>query len=140
MNQTRPYRINWSDVYFSASGRIGQVGFIIGVVSLWVGLALFQAIVQGDLRFLGWVFYPGLIGSASCVLSKRLHDRGRSGWWATPIIIAFIMVWPIPKQFLDFLGVLMLLWTIIDLGFMPGERGENRYGPNPLGPSSTTND
>jgi uncharacterized membrane protein YhaH (DUF805 family) len=65
------------------------------------------------------------------VLSKRLHDRGRSGWWAMLILMAMIAVWPIPKSFTDFAFSLVIVWAVVELGVMGGEQGANRYGPNP---------
>ncbi len=53
----------------------------------------------------------------TCMLSiKRCHDRNRSGW--------FVLVGLIP--------LLGSLWILIDLGFLPGTRGTNRFGPDPL--------
>lgn len=129
-------RINWRELFFSPAGRVGSFGFLIAIGCLWVALGLFDALAQGDLRVFGWVGYPVLISILSCVLSKRLHDRGRSGWWSALVILAVIMVWPAPKHFLDFLGVIVLVWAGVELGFMPGERGTNRYGPNPARPET----
>ena len=76
----------------------------------------------------------GLFYCAACVLSKRLHDRGRSGWWAALILLAIVGVWPQPAGFFDFLFVVVLVWAGVELGAMPGEAGTNRYGANPLRP------
>lgn len=122
-------KIDWSELFFSSTGRVRQTPFVIALIVLVVGLALYEAVVSGALRLLtGWIVYPVLFFCSACVLSKRLHDRGRSGWWAAVILIAFVMVWPTPKDFFDFLGVLVLGWAFIDLVFMPGEQGRNRYG------------
>ena len=68
---------------------------------------------------------------SACLLSKRLHDRGRSGWWAAPIIVAVIAVWPRTEGLFDFLFPLLLFWAVVELGVMSGEQGTNRFGPNP---------
>jgi uncharacterized membrane protein YhaH (DUF805 family) len=70
------------------------------------------------------------------VLSKRLHDRGRSGWWSALIVFAVVAVWPRPDNFFDFIFALVLVWAGVELGAMPGEAGTNRYGPNPLRPAA----
>ena len=75
-----------------------------------------------------------LFFSGCCVLSKRLHDRGRSGWWAALILFAIVAVWPRPDNFFDFIFALVLAWAAVELGAMPGELGANRYGANPLRP------
>ncbi len=47
---------------------------------------------------------------------KRLHDRDRSGW--------FYLVALVP--------VIGTLWMLIELGFLRGTPGMNRFGPDPL--------
>ncbi|MEM8628242.1 MAG: DUF805 domain-containing protein [Pseudomonadota bacterium] len=46
---------------------------------------------------------------------RRCHDRGRSGWWLL----------------LTFIPLFGLVWWLIDLGLLAGERGVNRYGADP---------
>ncbi|HQR90868.1 MAG TPA: DUF805 domain-containing protein, partial [Caulobacter sp.] len=76
--------------------------------------------------------YPALLFSGACILSKRLHDRGRSGWFAALILVAIVAVWPQPEHFLDFVFSIVILWAVVELGVMGSEQGANRYGPNPL--------
>ena len=64
----------------------------LSVTTLGV-LALYEAITGPTLQWLtGWFVYPALIFCGACVLSKRLHDRGRSGWWAALILFAVAIV------------------------------------------------
>jgi len=122
-------KIDWGNLFFSAKGRIGQLHFIIGAAVLLLLLCLYDSAVKGSLLSVtGWIVYPVLLGMAACILSKRLHDRGRSGWWSAVILLAVVMVWPTPTGFFDFLAVLVLVWAVVDLGVMPGERGDNRFG------------
>ncbi|MDC7675622.1 DUF805 domain-containing protein [Asticcacaulis machinosus] len=123
-------KIDWSELFFSSTGRGRQMPFVIAGVILLIGLAFYESVVPEGLRFLlGLLVYPLLFFSGACVLSKRLHDRGRSGWWSAVILVAFVMVWPQPEGFFDFIGVAVLVWAFVDLTLMPGERGMNRYGP-----------
>ncbi|WKL57084.1 DUF805 domain-containing protein [Asticcacaulis sp. ZE23SCel15] len=123
-------KIDWSELFFSSTGRGRQMPFVIAGVILLIALAFYESVVTGGLKLLtGWVVYPVLFFCAACVLSKRLHDRGRSGWWSAVILVAFVMVWPQPEGFFDFIGVAVLVWAFVDLTLMPGERGMNRYGP-----------
>ena len=46
------------------------------------------------------------------IMTKRWHDRGKSGWW-----------WLI-----SFVPIIGGLWMMIELGFLPGEDGTNDYG------------
>ncbi len=52
------------------------------------------------------------------VAAKRWHDRDKSGWW---VLISFI-------------PILGFVWTFIECGCMKGTEGDNRFGPDPLGP------
>jgi uncharacterized membrane protein YhaH (DUF805 family) len=126
-------RIDWGELFFSASGRTARGASLVAAVLLLAVVALYEAAVGSTLHWLtGWFVYPALIYCGACVLSKRLHDRGRSGWWAALILCAMVAVWPHPDGFFDFLFVMILLWAAIDLGAMPGETGANRFGLNPL--------
>jgi uncharacterized membrane protein YhaH (DUF805 family) len=57
-----------------------------------------------------------LLWPSLAALIKRLHDRGKSGW--------FVLIGLIP--------ILGQIWLLIEIGFLPGQRGDNRYGPDPL--------
>jgi uncharacterized membrane protein YhaH (DUF805 family) len=46
---------------------------------------------------------------------KRCHDRGRSGWFLLLMLVPLVQLWP-----------------IIELAFLRGTAGENRFGPDPL--------
>ena len=48
--------------------------------------------------------------------SKRWHDLNKSAWWI--LIILIPIVGP--------------LWALIELGFLKGAPGRNRFGENPL--------
>ncbi|MGD2133369.1 MAG: DUF805 domain-containing protein [Maricaulaceae bacterium] len=56
-----------------------------------------------------------LIWPAFCVLAKRLHDRGKSAW--------FLLILLIP--------IVGAIWMFIEVALLPGQRGENRHGPDP---------
>ena len=49
---------------------------------------------------------------------RRLHDTGRSGWW---ILLGF---------------VICIGWIVLIIFYAtPGDRGTNKYGPDPIGGS-----
>ena len=129
-------QIDWSDLFFSAKGRVARGPSLIAAAIVLVVGVLYEASVPSVLHWLtGWFVYPALFYCGACILSKRLHDRGRSGWWAALILLATVAVWPHPDGFFDFLFAMVLLWAAIDLGVMLGETGTNRFGPNPLRPA-----
>lgn len=48
---------------------------------------------------------------------QRLHDRNRSGWWLVTLFIPLI-------------GIFYAIWLIIEIWFLRGSIGPNRYGPD----------
>jgi uncharacterized membrane protein YhaH (DUF805 family) len=125
-------RIDWVQLFFSSSGRMGRAPFLVAAAALLAAFAVYDALFEGVLRWLtGWLVYPLLVFTAACVLSKRLHDRGRAGWWAALVLWAFAVVWPAPDGFFDFVFALLLVWAAVELAAMPGEPGANRFGPPP---------
>ena len=126
-------RTNLAELFFQAGGRLSRTPFLV-CAALLIGLAaVYEAAVSPALHWItGWAVYPGLIYCGACVLAKRLHDRGRNGWLAAPILFALVAVWPQPRGFFDFLFAVLIAWAVVELGVMPGEMGANRYGPNPL--------
>ena len=80
------------------------------------------------------------------VTVRRLHDRNLSGWWIfSPMIVVFFfgllagisgMATPdrSPPQDAAFVavGVLANLAFLVNLAFVRGTKGANRFGPDPL--------
>jgi uncharacterized membrane protein YhaH (DUF805 family) len=50
------------------------------------------------------------------IYAKRWHDRNKSGWWS------LIMLVPIIGG----------IWMLVELGFLRGTEGANRFGPDPI--------
>ena len=117
---------------FSSTGRMSRIAFLACAAVL---LALAAAYAFGlaprfGLR-LGWIVYPLLLFPTACVLSKRLHDRGRAGWWAFVPVWALVEAWPRPETPLGYVALVALAAAFLDLGLMPGQPGVNRFGANP---------
>ena len=125
--------IDWRDLFAAAGGRCPRAPFWIAAAALFVVSAIYEAVAGPTLKLLTfWFIYPELLASAACVLSKRLHDRGRSGWWAALVLVAVAMVWPAPSGARVLLAIPVLVWAMVELGLLPGEEGANRFGPSPL--------
>jgi uncharacterized membrane protein YhaH (DUF805 family) len=125
-------QINWAELFFSSTGRLSRTPFVIAAAALIGSAALYELIVPTTVHWLtGWFIYPVLVYTGACLLSKRLHDRGRSGWLAALLLIALIAVWPIPNTVFDFVFLLVVVWAVVELGLLSGEQGANRFGPNP---------
>jgi len=69
----------------------------------------------------------------------RLHDLGRTGWWAGGVFIALMALFfgggfVIPPQaYQNTLGVAVLALPVLlsALGGLPGQAADNRFGPQP---------
>jgi len=128
---------DWVELLMSSTGRIARMPFLIAGAGLIAITALYESVAGTALHLMtGWFVYPTILFAAACILSKRLHDRGRSGWWAAPILIGIIAILPTPTSFFDFLFGVLVFWATIELAVMPGEEGGNRFGPNPVNPLS----
>jgi uncharacterized membrane protein YhaH (DUF805 family) len=78
----------------------------------------------------------------TCV--KRLHDRDKSGWWllvfaaapnfitggAHELVMRYSIPDPVATMMLAVSGVLFL-WGVAEMGVLPGDSGDNRFGPSP---------
>jgi uncharacterized membrane protein YhaH (DUF805 family) len=93
-------------------------------------------------------YVPGLqgVGPLTTVIfirifAARLHDFGRSGWWQLILYAALVGAIELvaatdqPAGVMLAVGLsLQLVFTIV-LGVIPGNRGPNRFGPEPNHPS-----
>jgi uncharacterized membrane protein YhaH (DUF805 family) len=72
---------------------------------------------------------------------KRLHDLGVSGWWIIPLYLASTAGSAISNAAppaggpeglaLTVVGLVLTFGPIIYLGAVPGQSGDNRFGPGP---------
>ena len=53
-------KIDWSELFFSSTGRAGQMPSIIATAVLLLFLAVYESVVTGALSFLNWIVYPVL--------------------------------------------------------------------------------
>jgi uncharacterized membrane protein YhaH (DUF805 family) len=76
---------------------------------------------------------------------KRLHDRNKSGWWIIPFVVATGIYgefghrlggsWPAALIGLAvFIGS---IWGLVEMYWLRGTTGLNRFGPDPLAPVDT---
>ena len=79
----------------------------------WIGAVLAGLWALGTL-------IPGI-----AVVIRRLHDRDMSGWWYLGIIVAGAI------PFVNFIASIAFLVLMV----LPGTKGPNRFGPDPLDPS-----
>jgi len=128
----RPFQIFWH-----SSHRIGRVGFIAGTATLLAARAGVDLwVLYGLPAWLKTLLVLGIGYSAMCVLSLRLHDRGRSGWWGWLVLVLFSLAWPLVQgrapDALNLSAALLLGAVFVDLALMPGQKTLNRHGPPPV--------
>jgi uncharacterized membrane protein YhaH (DUF805 family) len=78
----------------------------------------------------------------NAILVKRLHDRGRSGYWVllfvyAPWILGLYIfnagrIWTWSIGIGNSVVTMVSLWGLIELGFLRGTKGSNRFGPDPV--------
>jgi uncharacterized membrane protein YhaH (DUF805 family) len=149
-------------LYFQPAGRIsrmkfwlGWVGLLIieGAFNLWIVTTLFgrdpldpltntltkpalQLVLLGNVIFM----FPLFV-----LLAKRFHDRNKGAIWTLPYLavfaamIAALMTTEVkpdtaPAYMVGLAAAyfLVLVWTIVELGFLRGTQGQNRFGSDPL--------
>ena len=108
-------------------------------------------------KLLGSAAYLGLIaielGCAACLLSvfiRRLHDRGKSGWWLLFFFGPHILLLTILSQIGDtnvqmilgatgaLLDAPLVMWGMVEILLLRSKSGPNAYGPVPTYPREDT--
>ncbi len=118
--------MTFKELYFSFNGRISRSTYWLrGVIPIYgslVAIILFGQSIQDNpssgpmlaVLMVIWLVFTLIAGVAMEV--KRWHDRGKSGAWV----------------FIRFIPLIGPLWTFVEVGCLPGDSGENAYGPDPL--------
>lgn len=119
-----------ADLFLNSTGRLGRLKFVLGAGALLLG----GLAVERLATLPGWIgggLMAALLYGAACLLSQRLHDRGRSGWWSGLILLAVVVAWPQPHSLTGWTAAAVLALVMIDLAFLPGQAQFNRYGAAP---------
>ena len=82
---------------------------------------------------------PGAEVGAITLLALRLHDIGRSGWWAGLLVVAEVVVIGIGNAAGDAAGieiaagmfVMFAVVAMVVIAFIPGQSRRNRWGDPP---------
>jgi len=122
MNKTG--RLGWAALWFAVDGRATRFDYWMRwVVPYFIG-AVIVAFLDGSLGAANSAGGPGIFLVLYIIAAfwpnlavgiKRCHDRNRSGWF---LLIGFVP--------------LLNIWLLIELGFLRGTTGTNRFGPDPL--------
>jgi len=117
----------------------------VSVAAALLILASFGTIVGGWLGAVPLACLPLLVLTGFCITVRRLHDRGKSLWWALvftfgpwALIAPSRLLGPqtpplaiVAAAILAIAGGALGLWAWVEIGFLGGDRSDNRYGPPP---------
>ena len=121
--------IDFKDLLLSFQGRIRRLHYWIGAIAVSVAAGVIVGIlgavggmanngaVSLIVSLLSLVVYAAALWADIALGIKRCHDRDKSGW--------FLLIGLIP--------IIGGLWLLVDLGFLDGTQGPNKYGPSPKG-------
>ncbi|MBI1682448.1 DUF805 domain-containing protein [Caulobacter hibisci] len=96
------------------------IGLIAVNLLVTVGAGPGEAAYSGP-AFLRLALSAPLIWALYAIGLKRCHDRGKGRFWLLMFVLVPVLGWG---------------WSVIELGFLRGQAGANRFGPSPLGDES----
>jgi uncharacterized membrane protein YhaH (DUF805 family) len=110
-------RIRRTNYWLGALGSGLVYGVIAGIcVTIGVMLSHGEGIgIIGMVLYLLVLFFA--IWTSLALQIKRWHDRDKSWVWI----------------FISFIPLVGAIWTLIEVGFLDGTPGPNKYGPSPKG-------
>lgn len=124
-------------------------GLVFGSLAIGIGTVLGEealAIIDTIFNNFGILGSLLLLWSSFALAVKRLHDRDNPAWW---LLIGFVpeaVLRTVIESLYQIntpqilrgtisLGVVALIWVV--LGCLKGNRGPNRFGPDPLKTENT---
>jgi len=150
--------MDWWSFFFSFRGRINRAKYwlallIFFIVDTMLGLLGFALDNTMTFKIFSFLVNLALFAATIAVSIKRLHDRDRSARWLFlfflgPVLFAvaggaimwagagsaIMEDWSFLLPRLCLLGAFALgIWGLVEMGFLPGTVGYNRFGQNPLG-------
>jgi uncharacterized membrane protein YhaH (DUF805 family) len=150
--------MRWVQALTGFRGRLRRRDFWIGLILLLLVEIVLSSAFAGVMRPTGatqlelaalWLALAILVWGSAALIVKRLHDRDKSALWYPLFGLAPVLAYQLGVVFssnisnelsraqLGFwlLGLLLWIWALVELGFMKGTQGPNRFGPDPLGQS-----
>ncbi|HWT51778.1 MAG TPA: DUF805 domain-containing protein [Caulobacter sp.] len=115
---------------FGVSGRIRRRDYWLLTIGSTLALTVLDVVASAILGGLdsrwpanpvSWILWLVSMWIGIALLVKRLHDRNKGPIW--------ILVFMIP--------VIGWIWCLVEMGFLDGTPGPNRYGPSPKGVVAT---
>jgi uncharacterized membrane protein YhaH (DUF805 family) len=130
--------------FFSFRGRINRASYWLGVVILLaISLAVVLLIILLLPQLALAIIPVGVVSLwvALALAVKRLHDRNKSGWWSVLFIVMpgalDRLTDRLPEEspawwVIVLIAIALSAWGLIEMGFRKGTVGDNEHGPDPL--------
>lgn len=135
---------------FALSGRASRLDYWRTQAGLALATALVLTLTVLATQAGGWLgvvpcllFLP-VLAAGVCVAVRRLHDRGKPAWWMVVFAVgpyalsglasglyAGDSVLILAAPLLALAALALSIWAWVELGFLRGTRGDNRYGVEP---------
>jgi uncharacterized membrane protein YhaH (DUF805 family) len=142
--------MTWQTEFLGFKGRMARGRYWLTTLVLTVLIIAVVMLTSFLPDLLGWPLSDEAILVVFVVLSlvsifpmvavstKRLHDRNKTGWWLAamyvPPVISEVSLGETPES--SFISLVFTLWALIELGFLRGTAGPNRFGVDPLAPQT----
>ncbi len=138
--------MDWKFIFLSFQGRLNRKPYWLGTIALLslvvIGVfgVMFLAGGGGGIATIG-VIYLLLLWPTLAIGVKRLHDRNKSAWWLVVFYVAPTLLNVLGEggeaegvgaMIFGLASLAISIWALVELGFLRGTVGANRYGPDPL--------
>lgn len=144
--------------YFVLNGRLTALQYwrvqlrLMLVMAAVVVVTCFATMAGGWLGIVPCLFVIPIFLAGLVAGLRRLHDRGKGPVWLAVFTLGpAALVAPtrllerdastgliIGAALLTIASVVLAIWSWIEIGFLRGQKGPNRYGPDPRASSSAT--
>jgi uncharacterized membrane protein YhaH (DUF805 family) len=133
--------IDLKQLLLTFDGRINRAKYWVAVVAYIVVMVIAVALVFVLPGMIGFIvvgiLYIAMAISGVFVGIKRLHDRDKSGWWLllfylVPSLLSGAGTSMGGSMILNLISFAISIWAIVELGFLRGTAGPNRFGPDPI--------
>jgi uncharacterized membrane protein YhaH (DUF805 family) len=143
------------DLLFGFQGRAGRGQFWLALLicmAVFIVATMLGVLVTSSLD--AWFSAVLILYVLTLILLvpvgvKRLHDRNKRGWWLllflggpSAILLVGLLIGgddstpelPAAIGVVQYIGLAISLWALIELGFLRGTIGRNPYGRDPVAP------
>lgn len=136
--------MDWKFLLLSFQGRLNRKPYWIGTLALVAVMVVavfglfFLAGGTGGVAAIA-ILYLLMLWPALAIGVKRLHDRDKSAWWllvfyALPAVLNIVVEGGegMAATVFGMASLGISIWALVELGFLRGTVGANRYGADPL--------